>query len=219
MAPAGRQSKSCRVPSEPTRPDPAFPAPVPPTIFLRTLGKPPCTCRATTCLCIRARGSPDLLDEFSRQMQIWLSNVLRGPGLVTLAKQPGQPTCHAYFPRGTPFSPAPAACHCEVPWQILTVGPISARALITKGIARIAPSMAWMNSHRIAVPSSPASACPGPRLRHRSACFTHPRPSQYCEAGTIRTTSCISFVLDPAPSPRCSRPPGGCPLFMLERCV
>lgn len=113
MAPAGRANGAASRLSRPG-PDPALPAPRPsaPTILVRTLGKQACTCRATTCLCTRARGSPDLLGEFSRQVQIWLSNAIRGPGLVTLAKQPGQPTCHAFFCRGTPFSPAPAACHC-----------------------------------------------------------------------------------------------------------
>lgn len=84
------------------------------------------------------------------------------PDLSHSQNNPASPLATPFFRRGTPFSPAPAACHCEVPWQILTLGPISASGLITKGIARIAPSMAWMNSHRLAVPSSPASACPGP---------------------------------------------------------
>lgn len=93
-----------------------------------------------------------------------------------------------FFARGTPFSPAPAACHCEVPWQILTVGPISARTLITKGIARIAPSMAWMNSHRIAVPSSPASACPGPDCAiARPPSLTH---APHSTAGRARFGQC-----------------------------
>lgn len=48
-----------------------------------------------------------------------------------------------------------------------------------------------------------------PRLRHRSASFTHPRPSQYCQAGTIRAMSCIRFVLDPAPSLAALGRPGG----------
>lgn len=210
MAPAGRANGAASRLSRPG-PDPALPAPrpSPPTMLVRTLGKQACTCRATTCLCARARGSPDLLGEFSRQMQIWLSNAIRGPGLVTLAKQPGQPTCHALFCRGTPFSPAPAACHCEVPWQILTAGPISAGALITKGIARIAPSMALMNSHRTAVPSSPASGPSWPRLRHRSACSLTHAPHSTARRARFGPCPVSGLYLGSSAFSRCSRPPGG----------
>lgn len=165
------------------------------------------------------RISPDLLGEFSRQMQIWLSNVIRGPGLVTLAKQPGQPTCHAFFCQRDPFQHSTRRLSLRG-----TVADFDRRANQRQDPDHERYSadctidgLDELTSHRRAIIA--CLSLSWPRLRHRSASFTHPRPSQYCRAGTIRAMSCIRFVLDPVPSPRCSRPPGGSPLFMLERCV
>lgn len=165
------------------------------------------------------RDSPDLLGEFSRQMQIWLSNVIRGPGLVTLAKQPGQPTCHAFFSQRDPFQPS--TCRLSLRGTVADFDP---RANQRQGPDHERYSadctidgLDELTSHRRAIIA--CLSLSWPRLRHRSASFTHPRPSQYCRAGTIRAMSCIRFVLDPAPSLAALGRPGGPPLFMLERCV
>lgn len=203
------------------RPDPALPAPrpSPPTILVRTLGKQACTCRATTCLCARARGSPDLLGDFSRQMQIWLSNAIRGPGLVTLAKQPGQPTCHAFFSQRDPFQPSTRCLSL-----LGTVADFDGRANQRQRPDHERNSADCtidgpdeLTSHRRAIIA--CLSLSWPRLRHRSACSLTHAPHSTARRARFGPCPVSALYLGSSAFSRCSRPPGAPPLFMLERGV